>query len=161
IKYIKNIKNKITKSYILFLILFIISIVFYVYKWEYRRPYFEINFLGLNRGRSVFIRTPENKTILIGAGQSSEVISRITKLMPFYNRRIDTLILPNNQINQIGGSIDILKRYKVGEVIVPSIMGTSTVLSEVLTNIRRNKVNIREVKRGEILNYEDDFNISI
>jgi beta-lactamase superfamily II metal-dependent hydrolase len=103
----------------------------------------------LNRGRSVFIRTPNNKTILVGGGQNSEAIREITKVMPFYKRKIDYVIIPGAVPAQIGGLIEIVERYEIEEIIMPSLMATSTVLSELKKVIKKNKIHIKEVERGD------------
>ncbi len=153
-------KNK--KLYITILILLIISgISIYVYKWEFRDKLFEIYFFSLNRGRSIFIRTPENKTILIGGGQNTEVIREITKVTPFYKRRIDKIVIPSANVNQIGGLIEIIERYKIEEVLIPKIISTSTVLSELKKIVKRNKIHVTEVVEGDSLEIEDGLSIKV
>ncbi len=121
----------------------------YIHKWEYRKPLLEVHFFSLNRGRSVFIRTPENKTILVGAGQNSEVIREITKVMPFYSRKIDYIFIPSAVPAQIGGLLDVIDRYEVSEIIKPKYISTSTVLSKLNTQISHKKIHVREVERGD------------
>lgn len=124
----------------------------YIHKWEYRKPLLEVHFFSLNRGRSVFIRTPENKTILVGAGQNSEVIREITKVMPFYSRKIDYIFIPSAVPAQIGGLLDVIDRYEVSEIIKPKYISTSTVLSKLNTQISQKKIHVREVERGDRFN---------
>ena len=138
-------------SLALFVAIFALSL--YVYHWEFRKPVLDIYFISLNRGRAIFIRTPENKTILIGAGQNSEVIQEITKFVPFYRRNIDMIITPSAVPAQIGGLLEILKRYSVSEVLMPRLLATSTVLSQLLSEIHKQKIHIEEVERGDSVNF--------
>ncbi len=123
----------------------------YVYKWEYREERLEVNFLSLNKGRSIFIRTSDNKTILYGGGQNSQTIAEITRLMPFYDRRIDYVVIPSATAAQIGGLIEILERHDIGEVIKPSTMSTSTVLTQLMKTIQKNKIHVVEVNKGDTI----------
>lgn len=144
--------------------LFLIPIVFLsfcIYKWEYKEPFFEVYFFNLNRGRSIFIRTPENHTILIGGGQNSEVIREITKITPFYRRRIDRIITPSATPAQIGGLLEIIDRYDVGEIIMSKIMATSTVLTQLLKEVRKKKIHIEEVERGDKISIESSLDMDI
>ncbi len=153
-------KNK--KLYILIFVLIISGYLsFYLYKWEFRERMFEIYFFSLNRGRSIFIRTPEDKTILVGGGQNAEVIREITKVTPFYRRRINKLIIPSANANQIGGLIEIVSRYEIDEIIIPKIMATSTVLSELKKAVNRNKIHVIEVVEGDRIEIEKDLEIRI
>jgi competence protein ComEC len=144
----KNQKIIIIVSVIVFL-LSTTWLGFYIYKWEFRKPLLEVYFFSLNRGRSIFIRTPENKTILVGAGQNSEVIREITKFTPFYSRKIDYVFVPSAVSAQIGGLIEVLERYDIGEIIKSEYMSTSTVLSQVMKSISRDKIHVRNVKAGD------------
>ena len=160
----KNInKHKIRTYFIVFSIL-ILAMTFlgiYIYKWEFREPLLEMHFFSLNRGRAIFIRTPENKTILIGGGQNSELIREITKVTPFYSRKIDYMIIPSATPAQIGGFIEIIDRYSVGEIIMPKTMATSTVLTQLLKKIHKNKIHIEEVEEGDEVAIEKDNSIDM
>lgn len=133
----------------------------YIYSWEYRKPLLEIHFFSLNKGRSIFIRTPQNKTILIGGGQNSEVIREITKVNPFYSRKIDTIITPSATPAQIGGLIEVISRYEVGEIIMPKLMATSTVLTQLMKEINKKKIHIKEVERGDEVKIEESLKFKI
>ncbi len=153
-------KNK--KLYIIIFILIISGYLsFYLYKWEFRERVFGIYFFSLNRGRSIFMRTAENKTILVGGGQNAEVIREITKVTPFYRRRINKLIIPSANANQIGGLIEIVSRYEIDEIIIPKIMSTSTVLSELKKVINRNKIHVIEVVEEDEIEIEKGLEIRI
>lgn len=153
-------KKKIILS-IIFITVIVLSISFYIHYWEYRKPVLEIYFFSLNKGRSIFIRTPENMTILIGGGQNSEVIRELTKVMPFYSRKIDKVIIPSAVQAQIGGLIEIVNRYNVDEIIMPKILATSTALSELIKVVQKKKIHIEEVEKGNEIKLEKDFKINV
>ncbi len=133
----------------------------HVYRWEYRKPFFEVYFFSLNKGRSIFVRSPKGKTFLIGGGQNSEVIREITKVMPFYKRKIDYIVVPSAVPAQIGGLIEVVDRYDIGEVIVPKIMATSSVLAQLMKNVYKKKIHVEEVERGDVVEIEENFSINI
>jgi len=138
----------------------IIGVCIYVYKWEYREEVFEVGFMNLNRGRAVFVRTPGNKTVLVGGGQNSEVIRELTKMTPFYDRKIDYLFVPSATPSQIGGLLEVIDRYEIGEVLIPTVFGTSTVLDLLEKKIRKNKIHVRRVSVGDVISI-DKLDISI
>jgi len=141
------------KIYIIIALLIALGLLgLYIYNWEYRKPVMDLYFFNLNRGRAIFIRTPGNKTILIGGGQNSEVIREITKVTPFYKRKIDFIIVPSAVPAQIGGLIEVIDRYEIEEIIMPKIMATSTVLIELMKGVRKKKIHIEEVERGDEIN---------
>lgn len=133
----------------------VLGLSFYVYRWELRKPLFEVHFFSLSRGRAVFIRGPDGKTILVGGGQNSNTIRELTKVMPFYRKRIDYLVVPSATVAQIGGLLEMVERYKVGEVILPEPMSTSTVLDLLIKSVHKKKIHIQKVKKGDVLNIGD------
>ncbi len=145
--------KKIKIIIILAALISISGLCLYIYKWEYRKPEFEINFFSINKGRAVFIRSPDSKTILIGGGQNSDIIRELTKVMPFYSKKIDYIFIPSATPAQIGGLIEIVDRYDIGEVVIPKYISTSTVLTILMKNIRKKKIHIEEVEK------DDEFNI--
>jgi competence protein ComEC len=144
-------KNK-RKILVLFLLGSLVSMSFlsiYIYKWESREKVFEINFFSLNRGRSIFLRTPKDKTILIGGGQNTDTIRELTKVMPFYNRNIDYIFIPSAAPAQIGGLIEIVDRYKIEEIFLTKNMSTSTVLKNLKDKIKKNNIHIKEIELSD------------
>ena len=154
---------RIKKKYVMTFIVVVglVALGCYAYHWENRKPLLEVNFFSLNRGRAIFIRTPKNKTILIGGGQNSEAIQKLTSEMPFYRHNLDTVIIPSAVPAQIGGLIEIIDRYEVGEVIIPATIATSTVLNELMKDIRSKKIHIKEVERGDEIEIERDLKIHV
>lgn len=91
----------------------------YVWQKEHRLPLLEVYVFNLSNGRSMFIRTPEDKRILIDGGSNSEIIRKISKIIPFYSRRIDTVIATNTEGKNVSGLIDVIERYDVDSVFIP------------------------------------------
>ncbi|MES3031423.1 MAG: hypothetical protein V4697_03365 [Patescibacteria group bacterium] len=142
-------------------ILTISGVFYYIYKWEYRIPVLDVHFLSLERGRAIFIRTPQNKTILIGGGQNSQIIRELTSRMPFYRRNIDTIIIPSATPSQIGGLIEVVQRYEVDEIIMPKLLATSTALSILMKEIRKQKIHVEEVERGDGVEIEKGIDLFV
>ncbi len=145
---IENIKNK---YWIIGLsILLITGIVFgmYIYKWECRSKVFEIYFMNINRGRAIFIRTPNNHTILIDGGQNSEILRELSDLFPFYRRYVDMVIVTSEYPKNVGGLVDIVERYEIGKVIEPAIIGTSTAIIAFEDVVKKKHILVEKVVRG-------------
>jgi beta-lactamase superfamily II metal-dependent hydrolase len=83
----------------------------YVWHQEHRLPLLDIYLFALKSGQSAFIRTPDDRRILVNGGSNSEIIRRISKRLPFYSRRIDALIVTDTSAKNVSGLIDVLERY--------------------------------------------------
>ncbi|MGC9605317.1 MAG: hypothetical protein ABSF56_00960 [Minisyncoccia bacterium] len=94
-----------------------------LYAWhESRRPaVLELFVFDLPGAPAVFIRTPNDKRILIDGGSNAEVIRRLTKILPFYSRRIDSVVATAADGKNVTGLIEALNRYSVDKAIIPDV----------------------------------------
>jgi beta-lactamase superfamily II metal-dependent hydrolase len=93
----------------------------YVWHEQHRPAVLELYIFNLKSGRSMFLRTADDYRLLIDGGSNGDVIRELTKILPFYSRRIDALLATNTEGKNISGLIDVLNRYKVDRVFVPAI----------------------------------------
>jgi len=93
----------------------------YVWKEGHRPKVLEIYIFALKNGRSMFVRTPDDVRILIDGGGNSDIVREITKILPFYSRRIDTIFATNTDGKNVAGIIDVVSRYKVSNAYVSAI----------------------------------------
>lgn len=93
------------------------------YAWhETHRPkILELYVFDLPGTPGIFIRTPNDRRILVDGGANAEIVGRLTDILPFYSRRIDYVIVTDPVGKNVTGLIDILNRYRVGEVVLPGI----------------------------------------
>ena len=69
-------------------------------------------------GHPVFVQTPSGKQILIGGSNSpSGLLSALGKLLPFWDRDIDLVIVPDASGDQLNGLSAVLDRYAVKQVM--------------------------------------------
>jgi competence protein ComEC len=133
----------------------------YVWREEHREPILELYVFNLKSGSSVFVRTPDDKRILINGGANSEVIRELTDILPFYSRRIDTVIATDADGKDVSGLIDVLERYSVDNVVVPAVtlqsLGLASTTDQIyatfLDTVRRLKIPLREVSAGDTLDW--------
>ena len=133
----------------------------YAWREEHRKPILEVYVFNLKSGSSVFIRTPDDKRILVDGGANSEVIRELTDILPFYSRRIDIVIATDADDKDVSGLIDVLERYSVDKVVVPAVtlqsLGlastTDQIYSMFLDTVKRLNVPIQEVSAGDVLDF--------
>ena len=93
------------------------------YAWyESRRPaIFELYVFDTPGSPSVFIRTPNDRRILIDGGAGVDIVERLTGILPFYSRHIDILIATKPDAKNVTGLIEVLNRYQADRIVVPAI----------------------------------------
>ncbi len=76
-----------------------------------------LRFLDVGQGDSIFIETPVGNRVLNDGGPSGQVVEKIDKLVPMYDRSLDLLILSHADADHLTGLVEILRRYEVNFVI--------------------------------------------
>ncbi|MEK9134944.1 MAG: ComEC/Rec2 family competence protein [Patescibacteria group bacterium] len=82
-----------------------------------KHKFLEVNFFDVGQGDSIFIETPQRQQILIDGGPSSAILEKLRKEMPFWDRTIDLIILSHPEKDHMSGLLDVLKRYKVENIL--------------------------------------------
>ena len=82
----------------------------------------EIVFFDVGQGDAIFIETPQGHQILIDGGPDSTVLERLGDEVPFWDRTIDLIILTHPEQDHVSGLIDVLKRYKVENILWTGVL---------------------------------------
>ena len=74
-------------------------------------------FFDVGQGDSIFIESPYGHQILIDGGPDSSLIKKLSREIPFWDHNIDMVILTHPEKDHITGLIDVLKKYKVDNIL--------------------------------------------
>lgn len=132
--------KKIRIRIMLILLLFYGCLAFAIYQLP--DNLFHIYFLNVDQGDSIFIKTPNNHQILIDGGPKNLVIEELTKVMPFFDKSIDLVVLTHPHADHLDGLIEVLKRFKVSAVLMTGIDYKSPNYDEFLNEIDKQGVEI-------------------
>ena len=84
-----------------------------------------MDFLNVGQGDSAFIETPENYHILIDGGPDSTVLLKLGKILPFWDKKIDLIILTHPESDHMTGLMDVLQKYKVDYILWTGVKKTA------------------------------------
>src|SRR6185436_19790082 len=88
---------------------------------------FTFAMLDIGQGDALFIESPTGTQVIFDGGPPHRVLSPLAKVMPFFDRSIDALIITNPDADHISGFLDILKNYKVKAVLEPGTFNNSQI----------------------------------
>ncbi len=143
----KHLKENI-KIYFLLALLLANFFVFYALYFEDRHGILTVAFLDIGQGDSIFIDAPHGNQIIIDGGPTDKTIEEIGKLMPFYDRSLDMLMVTNPDKDHYTSFINILHGYTVGTVLEPGTNSPSASYRELETRIAEKKVPRVLARRG-------------
>lgn len=117
------------KLYILACFILVNSFIWYAIFYE-NRDFLTVAFLDVGQGDAIFIESPDGKQILIDGGANGQVLRRLGKIMPFYDRTIDMVVLTHPDQDHVGGLPVVLENYKINFVLESGIFSDNKTYEE-------------------------------
>lgn len=117
--------------------------------------------LDIGQGDAIFIEAENGNQILIDGGPNKKILEELGKVMPFYDRKINTIILTHPHEDHLNGLIEILKKYKVGAVLESGNSGKTSAYSEFQKIIKEKNIPIFLTKQGMKLEIDSGAELNI
>ena len=123
----------------------------------------KIIFLNVGQGDAILIRTPvlaeapagklERRNVLIDGGPDKSIIYKLDRYLPFYERKIDLMILTHPDPDHLNGLVETLKRYRVEKVFYNGVEDRDLSYKEFLREIEEKRIEREIVWRGKIFEF--------
>ena len=101
-------------------------------------PRLTIHFLDVGQGDAAFIALPDGVTILIDTGPDNTVVQELGKVMPWWHRMIDYVIITHGDKDHYGGLPRILDSYSIGTIFYSGDTGQDSLYTSVLNEVQEN-----------------------
>ena len=144
-------KNQSSKLFywILFAVFFGVSAIYLLFS-TFGDKNLHVYFLDVGQGDSTYVRTVNNHDILIDGGPDSSILSELGEVMPLWDNKIETIILTHPHADHVVGLIEVIKRYKVDEIITTNETHTSNEYIEFLNQIKINNISLKIVELNSV-----------
>ncbi len=134
----------------LFLIIIITVSAWFWFKGSLKiLPYFQVVFLDVGQGDSSLIITPKRKVILIDGGPDQKVLKELGRVLPFWNRKIDLLVVTHPHDDHFVGLIEVLRRYQVEKILIDQGVGSGKTWQTLVEVIKAEKKITVLPKQGQ------------
>ncbi|MFC2020710.1 DNA internalization-related competence protein ComEC/Rec2 [Chloroflexota bacterium] len=111
------------------------------------------SFLDVGQGDAILIQRGSQQ-ILVDGGPSPQAISlALGKEMPFWDRTIDLVILTHPHADHITGLVEVLNRYRVGQVLYPDLEYGSPLYNEWLGLIEEKNIKSTPARAGQRIDF--------
>jgi len=99
----------------------VIILVFYFHYTAVENKQFKMIFFNIGQGDSALIRFSDGEKMLVDCGPDRKVLSKLGKYLPFFDRKIDYLVVSHPDNDHYAGCVDVLKNYEVKNVFINGI----------------------------------------
>lgn len=120
-----------------------------------------IYFLDVGQGDSIYVRAPNNVDLLIDGGPDKNVLSELGQVMPFWDHKIDYVMLTHPHADHLTGLINVLNRYEVGEIIATDASNTTSEYLAWLEEIKDKKIPYKLARAGDKIALDDSTKLDI
>lgn len=137
--------------FILACLLFFSNIFAWQIVWDLsKNKYLEVSFFNVGQGDAIFIETPGNHQILVDGGPTpGTLLEKLGKEMPFWDRTIDLVILSHPEKDHLAGLLEVLKRYKIKNILWTGIVRDTDKWREWQNLIKKEGAEIKITKAGD------------
>jgi len=115
----------------------------------------KIIFLNVGQGDAILIRTVKGENILIDGGPNKNIIFKLDSYIPFYERKIDLMILTHPDPDHLNGLVEVLKRYPTRKVFYNGVKDNDLIYSEFLKIIEEKKIEKEVVWLGKNFEFKN------
>lgn len=120
--------------------LFLIAVLVWMVFLSWPSKNLTVSFFNVGQGDSIFIQSPSGYQMLIDGGPDKKVLEKLGKVMPFWDRSIDLVVLSHPHADHLVGLLFVLKRYNVGQILATDATHTSPEFLEWLKIIKEKKI---------------------
>ena len=151
--------KNITKNFVFLILIFLISLN--IFAWLVvldlsKTKFLEVNFFDVGQGDAIFIVSPKGHQILIDGGPTSAISEKLGREMPFWDRTLDLIILTHPERDHLAGLLEVLKRYKVENILWTGVIRDTQEFKEWERKILEEKANIKIAQAGQRILWESD-----
>lgn len=155
---------KFTKKYLpyfLIVILFVLLVIVLFFSFQNTRNsnYLKVIFLDVGQGDAIYVEAPNGRQMLIDGGKDQTILPRLAQVMPLGDRSIDEVIVTNPDQDHIGGLVEVLGEYKVGQVVEPGTKKDSYTYGKLEKEIIENNIDKKIAERGMKIILDEEKNI--
>ncbi|MEN9614230.1 MAG: hypothetical protein RLZZ347_537 [Candidatus Parcubacteria bacterium] len=128
---------------------------------EERGGVLTVAFLNIGQGDAIYIEAPNGRQMLVDGGPTRAVLSELSKVMPWYDRSIDVLLVTNPDKDHMAGFIDVLKSYTVDAIFESGTFPGTQVYKELEQTITDVGVKKLLAKRGMTIWFDKETKLTI
>lgn len=152
-------KKEIFKKILIFgIFIFLIYFSLKVIGSDYDTPHSEsgltkVHFFNVGQGDAALVEIDDNTQLLIDSGPDKSILNELGRAMPYYDRKIEYVIVSHAHADHFMGLIYVLERYQIETIFMSSYGNTSKDFEYLLEKIKENNISLKVVSRGKVIKF--------
>jgi competence protein ComEC len=118
-------------------------------------PYAKLYFFDVGQGDAIYLRTSQGNDILIDGGPDETILSKLGRVMPIFDHKLELLVLTHPQADHAAGLVEVLKRYQVDQALVSEVDYDSATARTFFALLSEKKIKIIHPHLGQRIFLDD------
>ena len=107
--------------------------------------------LDVGQGDAILVETPTGATMLVDGGPDPELtLRRLGANLPYFERRIDLMVVSHPHQDHVAGLVDVLNRFKVGSLMHAGIDFENPSYDQLLTDAAAAGTTVTFARTGQV-----------
>lgn len=119
-----------------------------------------VHVLDVGQADSILILTPNQRSILIDAGEASNAAAIVSYLKKSGVEKIDILVGTHPHSDHIGGLSQVIEEFEIGSFYMPAKLHTTATFEKLLLTAEKKEIKINTAKKGIVLSLDDDLQLN-
>lgn len=120
-----------------------------------------VHFIDVGQGDCTFIELPDGSCVLIDAGERSASDDVISYIRSLGYSSIDYVIATHPHADHIGGLIDVLGEFEVGELWAPAVSASTNTFFDFLEAVEDAGLSINVALQGDVIVSSEEWGYSL
>jgi competence protein ComEC len=115
-----------------------------------------VAFLDVGQGDAILIETPAGHRLLVDGGPSpAALLAALGRYLPFWDRRIDMILLSHPHEDHLRGLLSVLQRYRVRQVIASDVSHDSALFQQWRQQLDDRSIPLLAVQHPLLVDFGD------
>lgn len=120
-----------------------------------------VDFFDVGQGSAIFVNAANGNQVLIDGGPSDAILAKLGEALPYFDRRIELVILTHPDADHLSGLIEVARRFEIGEILETGIIDSSSVYQTWQKLIADKKIPIVFARAGQRVLVADNLVVDI
>lgn len=112
------------------------------------------DFLDVGQGDAILLNLPQGTRILVDGGPDNLLLNRLGEVLPWWEHKIDYVVISHYHADHILGLIELLNKYEVGEVLTTSHQPDDFLYHILMDKLKAKNIPIVFVQTGQSFDFE-------
>jgi beta-lactamase superfamily II metal-dependent hydrolase len=109
----------------------------------------QMYFLDVGQGDSALLSLPQSTQVLFDAGRDGGTVEKIAAVMPFFDKKIEFVVVSHFDSDHVGGLDEVMMSYDVGQIIITNAQKDQEEAQKLFEEAQELGVEVRYVSRQD------------